>query len=114
MLLSSSVPRALDTKNKLFGFELSDLLLVFLYLSVSNLIFGTTKLKWIVVWGGTLALGLALHFLKRNKPDNHLQHWGEYQRSPAVFSSGHPDLEYRPYFIETDLNSVAPIGGKAK
>jgi hypothetical protein len=111
MLLSSSVPRALDTKNKLFGFELSDLLLVFLYLSVSNLIFGTTKLKWIVVWGGTLVLGLALHFLKRNKPDNHLQHWGEFQRSPAVFSSARPDLEYRPYIEET---VITPIGGIEK
>jgi hypothetical protein len=102
MLLTSSVPRALDTKNKLFGFELSDLLLVFLYLSVTNLIFGSTRLKWIIVWAGTIALGLCLHFLKRNKPDHHLQHWGEYQRSPGVLSSGSPDTEYQPYFIREE------------
>jgi hypothetical protein len=97
MLLSSSVPRALDTKNKLFGFELSDLLFVFLYLSLSNLIFGSTKLKLVIVWLGTLVLGLALHFLKRNKPDHHLQHWGEFQRSPGTLCAGRPDTEYQPY-----------------
>ena len=101
MLLSSSVPRSLDTKNKLFGFELSDLLLVFLYLSLSNLIFGSTKLKPLIVWGGTLTLGLALHFMKRKKPDQHIQHWGEFHRSPGTFSSGKPDIEYQPY-LEND------------
>jgi hypothetical protein len=104
MLLSSSVPRALDTKNKLFGFELSDLLLVFLYLSLSNLIFGSTKLKPVIVWLGTLVLGVALHFMKRNRPDHHIQHWGEFQRSPAILSSGSPDVEYQPY-LENDTPS---------
>ncbi len=97
MLLNSKVPRALETKTKLFGFELADVLIVFLYLSVSNFIFGGTKLKFLMVWMGTLVLGLALHFLKKGKPEDHLQHMGEFYRKPEVLSSGAPDLEYQPY-----------------
>ena len=41
-LLSTAVPRALENKTKLFGFELPDLLLIFLNLSVTNLVFGAS------------------------------------------------------------------------
>lgn len=97
-LFVSKVPRALDIKTRLFGFELGDLLLIFLYLALSNLVFGTTKLKLPVVWLGTLALAFALYFFKRGKPDHYLQHYGEYLRTPGVYSSSLPDLQYRPYF----------------
>lgn len=100
MLLHSKVPRALEKKVRLFGFELADLLLVFLYLAVSNLIFGHTRLKLLLVWGGTSALASVLYFVKRGKPDGHLQHYGEYMVSPSVLSPSMPDLEYRPYFQE--------------
>ena len=43
-LLTSKVPRALETKTKLFGFELADVLIIFIYLAVTNLIFGGTIL----------------------------------------------------------------------
>ena len=105
MLLSSSVPRSLDTRSKLFGFELSDLLIIFLYMSVSNLLFGTTKMKYLVVWAGTILIALSLHFVKRNKPDNHLQHWGEYQRSPGILTAGSPDTDYQPYFVGDNSNT---------
>ena len=96
-LMVSKVPRSLDSKTRLFGFELGDLLLVFLYLAVSNLAFGSTRLKFPTVWLGTLALALVLYFVKRNKPDNHLQHLCEYFRSPGVLSAGVPDTDYQPY-----------------
>ena len=96
-LLVSKVPRALDIKTKLFGFELGDLLLIFLYLALSNLIFGTTKLKFPVVWLGTVGLALGLYFFKKGKPDHYLQHSGEYLRAPGVYSAALPDLQYRPY-----------------
>lgn len=104
-LLVSKVPRALDIKTKLFGFELGDLLLIFLYLALSNLIFGTTKLKFPVVWLGTLLLAGALYFLKRGKPDHYLQHYGEYLRSPGIYSAGLSDLQYRPYFTSKTKDS---------
>jgi len=95
-LLVSKVPRALDIKTKLFGFELGDLLLIFLYLALSNLLFGTTNLKFPLVWLGTLALALGLYFLKRGKPDQYLQHLGEFHLTHAIFTAGAPDTEYFP------------------
>lgn len=98
-LLVSKVPRALEAKTKLFGFELGDLLLIFLYLALTNLIFGTTRLKFPVVWIGTLVIAGILYFVKRNKPDNYLQHWGEFKRMPGLLSAGAADIEYQPYFV---------------
>ena len=98
MLLVSKVPRALDSKTRLFGFELCDLLLVFFYLASTNLVFGGTPLKFPVVWLGTLALAGVLYFVKRNKPDHFLEHWGEFRRTPGILSAGVSDTDYQPYF----------------
>ena len=100
MLLHSKVPRSLEKKVRLFGFELADLLIIFLYLALSNLIFGQTKLKPLLVWGGTLGIAGVLYFVKRGKPDGFLQHYGEFMTAPSVLSPAKPDLEYRPYFQE--------------
>lgn len=97
MLLVSKVPRALDTKTRLFGFELGDLLIIFLYLALSNLIFGGTRLKFPMVWIGTLAIAGVLYFVKRNKPDHYLEHWGEFRRTPGILSAGASDSDYLPY-----------------
>lgn len=96
-LITSKVPRSLESKTKLFGFELGDLLLVFLYLALSNFAFGSTRLKLPIVWIGTLVLAGTLYFVKRNKPEGYLQHYGENLRSAGILSSGAPDTEYRPY-----------------
>lgn len=101
-LLSSRVPRSLDKKFKVFGFELGDLLLIFLYLAFSNLVFGTTRLKFPLVWAGTPLIAGILYFAKRNQPDDYLQHWGEYYRSPRLFTAGKSDIEYRPYFFKEE------------
>lgn len=97
MLLLSKVPRALDTKTRLFGFELGDLLVIFLYLALSNLLFGGTRLKVPMVWLGTLIIAGVLNFVKRNKPDHYLEHWGEFKRTPGVISAGAADPDYQPY-----------------
>ncbi len=97
-LLMSKVPRALEAKTRLFGFEIGDLLIIFLYLAISNLVFGTTRLKFPMVWIGTPLIAGVLYFAKRNKPDNFLQHWGEFKRMPGILSAGKPDTDYQPYF----------------
>ena len=96
-LLVSKVPRSLETKTRLFGFELGDLLFIFLYLSVSNLIFGATRFKFPMVWLGTIAVAAVFYFVKRDKPDGFIQHWGEHFFSPGIYSAGTPDLEFIPY-----------------
>jgi hypothetical protein len=102
MLLWSSVPRALESRTKIFGFELSDLLVIFLYLSISNLLVGQTKLKLPVVWLGTLLIAGVLYFFKRNRPEGYLQHLGEFIRRPKTFSAACPDPEYVKYLEEVD------------
>jgi hypothetical protein len=97
MLLQSKVPRSLEKKARLFGFELTDLLIIFLYLALSNLIFGQTRLKPFMVWGGTTALASGLYFFKRGKPDGYVGHYGEFMNAPSVLSAGAPDTEYRVY-----------------
>lgn len=95
-LLVTKVPRNLETRLRLFGFELADLLIIFLYLSVSNLFFGPTRLKFPVVWLGTLALALTLYFVKRGKPEGYLQHLIQFKLRPTAFVAGAPDIVYQP------------------
>ena len=96
-LLTTKVPRALEMKSKLFGFELPDLLLIFFNLAITNLIFGTTSFRYPLVWGTTLGLALFLFFAKRGRPDNYLQHLGEFLAQPALKSAGCADRKYRMF-----------------
>jgi hypothetical protein len=103
-LLTSRVPRALEMKSKLFGFELSDLLLIFMNLSVTNLVFGTTSLRFVLVWGTTSSLALFLFFAKRGRPDNYLQHLIEHYVRPAYFAAGRSDKIYRRFSGKENQN----------
>ncbi len=94
-LLTSRVPRTLEAKTKLFGLELTDVLIIFTNLSITNLIFGATSLRVPVVWGSTLILGGLLFFIKRGKPDGYLAHYGEYLAAPSIRSAGAPDLKFK-------------------
>lgn len=94
-LLTSSVPRTLETKSKIMGFELSDVLILLLNLSTQNLIFGGTSMKIPMVFGTSLALGLMLFFFKKGKPDNYIQHYFEHLLSPTVRSANASDESYR-------------------
>ena len=96
-LITTRVPRALEMKSKLFGFELPDLLLIFLNLAITNLVFGGTSFRYPLVWGTTLSLALFLHFAKKGRPDNFVQHLGEYLIRPAYFTAGGADRLYRKF-----------------
>ena len=97
MYLNSKTPRQLENKTKLLGFELLDLLLIFIYLSISNLVFGQTSLKIPLVWMGTLALSLTLYFFKKGKPDNYLSDSLSSFVKPSVFSASLSSQNYKPY-----------------
>jgi hypothetical protein len=90
-LLTTKVPRALEIKSKLFGYELPDLLLIFFNLAITNLVFGGTNLRYPLVWGTTLGLALLLYFAKRGKPDSFIQHYGEFLIRPAYYAAGATD-----------------------
>lgn len=96
-LLTSTVPRSLDTKSKILGLELSDVLILLLNLSVQNLIFGETSFRLPMVFGTSLVLFGLLFFVKRGKPDGYLQHFFEHLVSPTVFSANTTDEQYQAF-----------------
>lgn len=105
-LLSTSVPRALEMKSRLFGFELPDILLIFLNLGLTNLVFGAASFRIPLVWGTTATLALFLHFAKRGRPDGYLQHLAEYYARPVHRFAGRPDRQYRRFPSKPDRLST--------
>ncbi len=103
-LLTSTVPRSLDTKSKILGLELGDVLILLFNLSVENLIFGETSFRLPMVFGTSALLFGLLFFVKRGKPDGYLQHFFEHLVSPTVFSANTTDEEYRVF--AGDSNAV--------
>ena len=96
-LLTTVVPRSLETKNKILGLELADVLILLLNISVQNLIFGSTSFKIPMVFGTSLFLGGILFFFKRGKPDGYIQHYVEHLISPTVLTANAEDEKYRRF-----------------
>jgi hypothetical protein len=96
-LLTSQVPRSLETKAKIMGLELSDIIILLLNLSIQNLIFGSTSFKYIMVIGTSLVMGLVLFFFKKGKPDHYLQHFIEHLLSPTIRDANLRDTKYRKF-----------------
>lgn len=96
-LLTSTVPRTLETKNKILGLELSDVLILLLNISVQNLLFGSTVAKIPMVFGSSLLLFGVLFFFKRGKPDSYIQHFVEHLISPTIQSANTTDKKYRRF-----------------
>ncbi len=109
-LLTTTVPRALDAKMRLFGFELPDLLMTLIYMSVSNLFLGSTFLRIPIVWGGTVVIASIFLVIKRGKPDNFLQHSFEYLNQSTVYSSASADLQCPAFRISSSQNQFVSAG----
>jgi hypothetical protein len=86
-LKTTSVSKCLDKKMLIMGFEIPDLLIIFLTISILNFIFGSTGMKFILVWLPSIALALTIRFCKRGKPDNYLLHWLRFQIKPGIISA---------------------------
>ena len=84
---TTSVSRCLDRKLVLFGFEVLDLIAVFLLLSVLNYVFGQLPFKWLFVWAPSVTLACVLRWGKRGKPEKYLVHWVRFQIKPGVYSA---------------------------
>src|SRR5690242_2874483 len=84
-LRTTQVAKCLDKKLLLFGFEVPDVLAVFLTLSILNFVFGSTSLKIVFVWLPTTALALVLKYGKKGKPDGYLVHWLKFQMKPGTY-----------------------------
>lgn len=93
---ATSVSKCLDKKMVLFGFEVLDLLAVFLVLSILNLVFGQIPFKWLFVWLPSLSLAGLLRWGKRGKPDKYLVHWIRFQIKPGVYSAFRESIPEEP------------------
>jgi hypothetical protein len=83
----TNISKCLDRKLVLFGFEVLDLLAIFLVLSILNLLFGQMPLKSLFVWAPTVTLACILRWGKRGKPDKYLVHWVRFQIKPGIYSA---------------------------
>ncbi|MBI4404094.1 MAG: hypothetical protein HY537_08035 [Deltaproteobacteria bacterium] len=81
------VSRCLDKKLTMFGFEVADILGIFLCLSVLNFLFGQSSLKFFFAWLPSIVLALILRYGKKGKPDKFLIHWFRYQIKPGILSA---------------------------
>ena len=84
---SIDVSKSLDRKLMLFGYEVLDVLAIFLTLSLLNLLFGQSGMSFLLVWTPTLLLAVVLRLGKRGKPDKFLLHWLRYQVKPGIYSA---------------------------
>ncbi len=84
---TTPVSKCLDKKMIVMGFEIPDLLAIFLTLSILNFLFGMTSMKIVAVWLPTVALAFILRISKRGKPDNFLIHWIRFQIRPGILSA---------------------------
>lgn len=86
------VSKCLDKKLHLLGFEVLDIIAIFLTLSVLNFVFGESSLKLFLVWAPTLALAAFLRLGKKGKPENYLLHLLKFffnSKHYSAFSEGH-------------------------
>lgn len=75
----TTVSKCLDKKLRIAGFEIPDLLILFLTVSILNFVFGQTDMTLFLVWLPSVLLAALLYFGKKGKPDNYLVHWMRYQ-----------------------------------
>ena len=69
------------------GFEVPDVLAIFLLLSILNFSFGQTNHKLLFVWGPVVVAAITLRLGKRGKPDNYLVHLGKFHIQPKYLSA---------------------------
>ena len=91
--------RNLERQSKLFGFEIMDVFVIFLFMSGLNFIFGETAFRFPLVFGGTITLALILFITKRGKAENYLLYKARYLVKPAILYAGSHDSNFRPYLM---------------
>jgi len=86
-LRSEPTSQSLEKKLLIVGFEVPDVLAIFLLLSILNFSFGQTNYKLALVWGPVVVAAITLRIGKRGKPDNYLVHLGKFHMQPKYLSA---------------------------
>jgi hypothetical protein len=95
-LRTEAVSRSLDRKLQIFGFEVPDVLVIFLFLAILNLIFGNSDLKLFYTWGPSIVLAVVLRIGKRGKPENYILHLVKFHTRPKYFSAFDMPTQSKP------------------
>ena len=85
-LRTASVNQCLDKKLLIFGYEIPEILAIFLLLSILNFVF-PPGFKLVFVWLPTMAVAAILRVGKRGKPDNYLMHLARHKMQPSLLSA---------------------------
>lgn len=86
-LRSEPTSQSLEKKLLIAGFEVPDVLAIFLLLSILNFVFGGTDYKLMFVWAPTAVAAVVLRIGKRGKPDSYLVHLGKFLFRPKYLSA---------------------------
>jgi hypothetical protein len=86
-LKSEPTSQSLEKKLLILGYEVPDVLAIFLLLSILNFMFGQTNQKLLLVWLPVVVVALVLRIGKRGKPDNYLVHLAKFHLRPKYFSA---------------------------
>ncbi|OQW53871.1 MAG: hypothetical protein A4S09_06540 [Proteobacteria bacterium SG_bin7] len=86
-LRSEPTSQSLEKKLLIMGFEVPDILAIFLSLAILNFIFGSTNYKLLLVWGPVVLVACGLRIGKRGKPDNYLVHLCKFHMRPKYLSA---------------------------
>lgn len=87
-LKTSRVHRKLDTRLKILGLEIMDLLAIMMLAAVNNLLLGRLKFAPAFVIVIPAVMAAVLYIVKRDKPENYLLHLLRYFSSPGLYSAG--------------------------
>lgn len=98
-LKTSEVYRCLEKKTLVFGFEVFDLFVVFLFLAALNFLFQGVAYKFFLTWGPAAGLAVFLRWGKSGKPENYMLHLARAYFSPALWSA-FPYAARRARFVQ--------------
>ena len=84
---TTPVSKCLDKKLLIMGYEIPDLIAIFILLSVLNLTLGSLGSKLLLVWLPTISFALILRYGKKDKPENYLVHLIRYKFAPKNLSA---------------------------
>ncbi len=105
-LKTEPIAKCLDKKLLMLGFEVPDILAIFLLLSLLNFAFGDSGAKPFLVWLPTIAAAVVLRIGKRGKPDNYLLHLAKFYFSPKYLEAFTSDGSPPPPRIKPYENSL--------
>jgi len=86
-LNQSKVTKSLERKLKIAGFEVPDILAIFILLAILNFVFASSQYKIFLSWGPALLFALLLRLGKRGKPEGYLLHLAKYYFGEKYFSA---------------------------